>query len=37
MSKRLFALIALLAVLALTLTGCSLFADDGDLALPTIP
>ena len=29
MSKRLFALIALLAVLALTLTGCSLFADDG--------
>ena len=30
MSKRLFALIALLAVLALTLTGCSLFADDGD-------
>ena len=29
MSKRLFALIALAAVLALTLTGCSLFADDG--------
>lgn len=28
MSKRLFALIALLAVFALTLTGCSLFADD---------
>ena len=28
MSKRLFALIALAAVLALTLTGCSLFADD---------
>ena len=31
MSKRLFALIALLAVLALTLTGCSLFGGgDGD-------
>lgn len=29
MSKRIFALIALAAVLALTLTGCSLFADDG--------
>ena len=30
MSKRLFALIALAAVLALALTGCTLFGGGGD-------